>query len=59
MVGVVVVAAFATIFVVGGGSGAHAVAAGHSATDSAELPVTVGQLPQAEPCRGDEAGDDR
>jgi hypothetical protein len=46
MVGVVVVAAFATIFVVGGGSGAHAVAAGHSATDSAELPVTVGQLAQ-------------
>ncbi len=46
MVGVVVFAAFATIFVVGGGNGAHAVAAGHAASDSAELPVTVGQLAQ-------------
>lgn len=46
MVGVVVVAAFATIFVVGGGSGAPAVAAGHAASESAELPVTAGQLAQ-------------
>jgi len=46
MVGVVVVAAFATIFVVGGGNGAHAVAAGHSASESAELPVTISQLAQ-------------
>jgi hypothetical protein len=46
MVGVVVFAAFATIFVVGGGNGAHAVAAGHSASESAELPVTIGQLAQ-------------
>jgi len=46
MVGVVVVAAFATIFVVGGGNGARAVAAGHSASESAELPVTISQLAQ-------------
>ena len=46
MMGVVVLAAFATIFVVGGGNGAHAVAAGHSASESAELPVTIGQLAQ-------------
>lgn len=46
MVGIVVAAAFATIFVVGGGNGAQAVTAGHSAADSAELPVTVGQLAQ-------------
>jgi hypothetical protein len=44
MVGVVVVAAFATIVVVGGGNGVHAVATGHSASDSAELPA--GQLAQ-------------
>ena len=42
MVGVVVFAAFATIFVVGGGNGAHAVAAGHSASESAELPIIAG-----------------
>lgn len=46
MVGVVVIAAFATIFVVGGGNGAHAVAAGHPASESAELPVTIDQLAQ-------------
>ena len=46
MVGVVVFAAFATIFVVGGGNGAHAVATGHSASESAELPVTIDQLAQ-------------
>jgi hypothetical protein len=47
MVGVVVAAAFATILLVGGSGGAQAVGAGHAATaDTAELPVTVGQLAQ-------------
>jgi hypothetical protein len=47
LVGVVVMAALATILLVGGGSGsAAAEASGHSAADAAELPVTIGQLAQ-------------
>jgi hypothetical protein len=45
-VGVVVLAALATIVVVGGGGDAQAATAGRSAAEGAELPVTVGQLVQ-------------
>ena len=46
MVGVVVAAAFVTIFLVGGSGGVHAAGAGPTVSDAAELPVTVGQLAQ-------------
>jgi hypothetical protein len=46
MAGVVVAAAFATIFLVGGSGGVQAAGAGHATSDAAELPVTVGQLAQ-------------
>ena len=45
LAGLVVVAALATLLLVGGG-GAAAGASGHSATDAAELPVTISQLAQ-------------
>jgi hypothetical protein len=46
VVGVVVAAAFATIFIAGGSGDAQAAGAGHAAADAAELPVTLGQLAQ-------------
>ena len=47
LAGVVVMAALATILLVGGTGGtAAAGASGHSAADAAELPVTISQLAQ-------------
>ena len=45
-VGVVLLAALATIAVVGGGGDAHAATAGGGSAGGAELPVTAGQLVQ-------------
>jgi hypothetical protein len=46
LAGVVVAAALATLLLVGGGGAAAAGASGHSASDAAELPVTISQLAQ-------------
>ena len=47
LAGVAVMAALATILLVGGGGEAAAAgASGHSASDAAELPVTISQLAQ-------------
>jgi hypothetical protein len=46
LAGVVVAAALATLLLVGGGGAAAADAGGHSASDAAELPVTISQLAQ-------------
>jgi hypothetical protein len=45
-VGVVVLAALATIVITGGSGGSQAAGAGRTASDVAELPVTLGQLAQ-------------
>ena len=47
LAGVAVMAALATILLIGGGGEAAAAgASGHSASDAAELPVTISQLAQ-------------
>jgi hypothetical protein len=44
--GIVVLAALATIVLAGGTGGSQAAAAGRATSDVAELPVTLGQLAQ-------------
>jgi hypothetical protein len=45
-VGIVAVAALVIMLLVGGNDASQAAGAGHSASDAAELPVTLGQLVQ-------------